>query len=122
MRAGGRLIVVPTNTSSYPSEQAPAQEIAASRLQAIEEGRDLLQVAPTGYSAVIDNHGTVLQETSLSASAVLNATVPLRDGETVYTRFGDAPTLVLALCAAVAGWADFVLRRRRGAAPARPSS
>ncbi len=68
VRAGGRIIVVPTNTSSYPSEQAPAQEIAASRLQAIEEGRDLLQVAPTGYSAVIDNRGRVLQETSLSVS------------------------------------------------------
>jgi len=122
VRAGGQLIVVPTNTSSYPSEQAPAQEIAASRLQAIEEGRDLLQVAPTGYSAVIDNRGRVLQETSLSVPAVLKATVPLRDGETVYTRFGDAPTLVLALCAAVAGWADLARRRRRGSAPARPSS
>ncbi len=122
VRAGGRIIVVPTNTSSYPSEQAPAQEIAASRLQAIEEGRDLLQVAPTGYSAVIDNRGRVLQETSLSVPAVLKATVPLRDGETVYTRFGDAPTLVLALCSAVAGWADFARRRRRGPARARPSS
>jgi len=121
VRAGGKLLVVPTNTSSYPSEQAPAQEIAASRLQAIEEGRDLLQAAPTGYSAVIDNRGRVLQETSLSASAVLRARVPLRGGTTVYTRFGDVPTLLLALCAAVAGWAELVLRRRRQWASARQS-
>jgi len=114
VRAGGELIVVPTNTSSYPSEQAPAQEIAASRLQAVEEGRDLLQAAPTGYSAVIDNRGNILEESPLSASAVLRATVPLRDGMTVYTRFGDDPTLVVALCAAVAGWVELVFRRRRG--------
>jgi len=121
VRAGGELIVVPTNTSSYLSDQAPAQEIAASRLQAVEEGRDLLQAAPTGYSAVIDNRGRVLQETPLSASEVLRATVPLRDGTTVYTRLGDAPTLLLALCAAVAGWAELVYRRRRQSAQAHRS-
>jgi apolipoprotein N-acyltransferase len=113
VRAGGELILVPTNTSSYSSEQAPAQEIAASRLQAIEEGRDLLQAAPTGYSAVIDNRGYVLKRTPLSVSSVLTATVALRDGTTLYTRFGDAPALVLALCAVALGWALALRSRRR---------
>jgi apolipoprotein N-acyltransferase len=121
VRAGGELLVVPTNTSSYASEQAPAQEIAAARLQAVEEGRDLLQVAPTGYSAVIDNHGRVLEQSPLSVSAVLFATVPLRDGSTLYTRLGDTPALVLAAAAVAAGWAELVFRRRRKAA-SEPSS
>jgi apolipoprotein N-acyltransferase len=113
VRAGGQLILVPTNTSSYSSEQAPAQEIAASRLQAIEEGRDLLQAAPTGYSAVVDNRGDVLQRTQLSVSALLRAAVPMRDGETLYTRYGDAPTIIVVLCAALAGWMLAVVERRR---------
>jgi len=113
VRAGGQLILVPTNTSSYSSEQAPAQEIAASRLQAIEEGRDLLQAAPTGYSAVIDNHGDVLEQTHLSVTAVLRANVALRDGVTLYTRVGDLPTVLLALFAVLAGWAVVVVARRR---------
>jgi len=113
VRAGGQLILVPTNTSSYSSEQAPAQEIAASRLQAIEEGRDLLQAAPTGYSAVIDNDGDVLEQTPLSAPAVLHANVPLRDGVTLYTRFGDMPTVSLALLAVLAGWVVALMARRR---------
>jgi apolipoprotein N-acyltransferase len=112
VRAGGELLLVPTNTSSYSSEQAPAQEIAASRLQAIEEGRDLLQAAPTGYSAVIDNGGDVLQQTLLSSPAVLRATVALRAGTTVYTRFGDSPTLFLSLLFAIVGWL-FVPRSSR---------
>ncbi len=113
VRAGGQLIIVPTNTSSYSNEQAPAQEIAASRLQAIEEGRDLLQAAPTGYSAVIDNRGTVLQQTALSVPAVLRATVPLRDGLTLYTRFGDLPTILLALVSVALAWSVALADRRR---------
>ena len=113
VRAGGQLIVVPTNTSSYSNGQAPSQEIAASRLQAIEEGRDLVQAAPTGYSAVVDNHGDVLQQTALSVAAVLRATVSLRDGATLYTRIGDPPTLVLALLTVVVGWALALADRRR---------
>ena len=104
VRAGGQIILVPTNTSSYSSAQAPAQELAASRLQAVEEGRDLLQAAPTGYSAIVDNLGDVLQQTSLSSPAVLRANVPLRDGATLYERVGDLPTVILALCAALAAW------------------
>ena len=113
VRAGGQLILVPTNTSSYSSEQAPAQEMAASRLQAIEEGRDLLQAAPTGYSAVIDNHGDVLEQTPLSVTAVLRADVALRDGATLYTRFGDLPTVSLALFAVLSGWLIAAVARRR---------
>jgi len=113
VRAGGQLILVPTNTSSYSSAQGPTQEIAASRLQAIEEGRDLLQAAPTGYSAVIDNRGDVLQRTQLSVRAVLRTTVPLRVGATLYERFGDLPTVVAVLCAVITGWAVALVERRR---------
>jgi apolipoprotein N-acyltransferase len=105
VRAGGELIVVPTNTSSYSSDQAPSQEVAASRLQAISEGRYLLQAAPTGYSAVIDAHGNVLARSQLSAEDVIETTVPLRKGSTPYEQWGDLPLLVLAGLAALAGWA-----------------
>ena len=117
--AGGQAILVPTNTSSYSSEQAPSQEIAASQLQAISLGRDLLQAAPTGYSAVLDNDGTVLQRTSLSETAVLRAVLPLRDGSTLYGRAGDLVATVPALVALAVGWAiELADRRRRTAAGA----
>jgi apolipoprotein N-acyltransferase len=105
VRAGGRLILVPTNTSSYSSSQAPAQEIAASQLQAIEEGRDLVQAAPTGFSAVISNRGTVLARSGLGSADVIEQSVPLRAGATIYERFGDLPVVVLAGLLALSGWA-----------------
>ncbi|MDQ4098401.1 MAG: apolipoprotein N-acyltransferase, partial [Actinomycetota bacterium] len=37
--AGGRLLLVPTNASSYTTSQVPAQELAVARLRAVETGR-----------------------------------------------------------------------------------
>ncbi len=113
VRAGGEVIFVPTNTSSYSSGQAPAQEIAASRLQAVEEGRYVLQAAPTGYSAVIDNDGNVRLRTPLSVENILTASVPLLGGSTWYKRFGDDPVLASALALLLLGWLLALSRRAR---------
>ena len=106
--------MVPTNTSSYRASQVPAQEVAADRVQAVEEGRDLVQAAPTGFSAVVDNQGNVLQRSVLGRRQVLLATVDLRTGRTLYGRWGDLPVLALSALALVAGWLrDAPWRRRR---------
>ena len=39
VRAGGRVVLVPTNAASYRDEQIPAQEVAVARLRALETGR-----------------------------------------------------------------------------------
>ncbi len=101
---GAELLVVPTNTSSYNAGQIPTQEVAADRVQAVEEGRDLVQAAPTGYSSVVDNRGNVLQRSVLGRRQVLLATVGLRTGRTVFARFGGLPILVLAGLVLVIGW------------------
>ena len=126
VRAGGQLILVPTNTSSYTDGQAPSQEIAASEFQAIEEGRYVLQAAPTGYSAVISNDGKVASQSGLSVAAVLNANVPLLGGSTWYERFGDTPVLIAALALLAGGWLAAATafsraspRRRRRTSPSR---
>jgi apolipoprotein N-acyltransferase len=105
VRAGAQLLVVPTNTSSYSSDQMPSQEVAADRVQAVEEGRDLVQAAPTGYSSFVTNRGAVLQRSRLSARQVLAGTVSLRAGATLYERFGDLPIFVLAALALAVGLA-----------------
>jgi apolipoprotein N-acyltransferase len=113
VRNGAQLLIVPTNTSSYATAQVPTQEIAASAIQAVEQGRDLLQAAPTGYSAAITNRGTLLQRSVLGAPQVVSATLSRRDGWTVYVRFGDLPPLALAAMALVAGWLLATRHRRR---------
>lgn len=116
VRAGGQLLVVPTNTASYRSTQVPTQEVAADRLRAWETGRWLVQVTPTGYSTVVSPTGQVLQKSRLDAAQVLEAVVPRRTGMTVYVHIGDTTVVLLALAGwlAVAGPA-FARRRRRPA-------
>jgi apolipoprotein N-acyltransferase len=96
VRAGGRLVLVPTNASSYVGEAVPAIEMAAARLRAREFGRAVLQAAPTGYSAIVLPEGEVRARSELGAPTLLRERVPLRTGMTPYARFGDTPTLVLA--------------------------
>ncbi|HUA96600.1 MAG TPA: apolipoprotein N-acyltransferase [Acidimicrobiales bacterium] len=110
--AGARLLVVPTNTSSYSATQVPAQEVAADRVQAVAEGRTLVQAAPTGYSTFVTPAGAVTQRSVLGRRQVLVGSVALRSGRTLYALTGDLPVLVVAGAALVAGWV--VSGRRRG--------
>jgi apolipoprotein N-acyltransferase len=100
--AGGQVLLVPTNASSYVTEEVPATEVAAARLRAREFGRTVLQAAPTGYSAVVLPDGRVVELSRLGEPAVLREQVPLRVGMTPYARWGDVPLVVLALVALVA--------------------
>jgi len=113
VRAGAQVLIVPTNTSSYATAQIPTQEIAASEVQAVQQGRDLLQAAPTGYSAWITHRGRLLARSVLGARQVVPADLGLRDGWTVYVRWGDTPVLVASAVALVAGWWLAVRPRRR---------
>jgi len=104
VRAGAQLLAVPTNTSSYSTSQVPSQEIAAAKIQAVETGRDLVQAAPTGFSAVVTQRGSVVERSVLGARQVLTATVALRRGMTPYDHWGDLPVVLLAVVAVAAGW------------------
>jgi apolipoprotein N-acyltransferase len=94
---GGQILLNPTNGASYWLTIVQTQQVASSRLRALETGRYVLQAAPTGFSAVIAPDGTVRQRTRISEQKVLYDTVELRDGLTIATRVGAWPMLVIAL-------------------------
>jgi apolipoprotein N-acyltransferase len=105
VRAGAELLTVPTNTSSYSTSQVPTQEIAAAVVQTIQTGRDLVQAAPTGFSAVVTQRGVVVERSVLGRHQAIFATVALRRGMTPYDHWGDLPVLILSALALAAGWA-----------------
>ena len=116
VRAGGEIIVNPTNGASFSGTQVQTQQVASSRMRAIETGRWVLQIAPTGFTAVVDPDGDVRQRTSVSEREILYDTVGLRRGRTLYVRFGDVPALALAALLLAAGW---VIRSRSARSPDR---
>jgi apolipoprotein N-acyltransferase len=106
---GGEVLLNPTNGASYWLTQVQTQQVASSQLRAVETGRWVLQVAPTGMSAVVTPSGEVLERTDVSERRVLQHTVERRDGQTVATFVGPWPVLLTAAAAVVLGW-----RRARG--------
>jgi apolipoprotein N-acyltransferase len=94
---GAVLLLNPTNGASYDTTIVQAQQLASSRLRAIESGRWLAQVAPTGFSAFVDPAGGVHDRTAVGEAAVVRRTVELRGGKTIYGRIGDR---LVALAAA----------------------
>jgi apolipoprotein N-acyltransferase len=101
---GGRLVLNPTNGASFTGTIVQTQQVASSRLRAIETGRWVLQVAPTGFSAIVSDAGRVLARTAVSETRVLQREVQLREGQTWFTRLGNAPAVVLSLALLGAGW------------------
>lgn len=94
----------PTNGASYSGTIVQTQQVASSRLRALENGRWVVQAAPTGFTAIVDADGSVLQRTSVSEQRVLYDEIAVRSGYTWYTRLGDAPFIVGLAVALAAVW------------------
>ena len=110
LRKGGEVLINPTNGSSYWLSVVQSQQVASSQLRAVEGDRWALQAAPTGFSAIVDPNGKVVQRTAISEQRVLYGDIERRHGLTPAVRFGPWPWLAAALGCLVFG---HVLERRR---------
>lgn len=104
VQAGARLVLNPTNGSSFTGTIVQTQQVASSRMRAIETGRWVAQVSPTGFSAVIDERGRVIERSAVREQRVIERPVELREGLTIYARAGNAPGLILAVLCIALGW------------------
>jgi apolipoprotein N-acyltransferase len=113
VKHGGQVVLNPTNGASYTGTIVQTQQVASSRLRAIENGRWLVQVSPTGFSELVTPDGDVIDRTAVSERAVVRGTVELRTGRTWYVNLGDAP-FIAALALVFAGsWVATARQRRR---------
>ena len=76
------LLAVQTNSATFGMSAESAQQLAMTRVRAIEHGRSIVSVSTTGYSAVIDRNGNVLQQTSMGTAESIRAQVDLLEGQT----------------------------------------
>ena len=112
---GANLLVVQTNNATFGYTDESVQQLAISRIRAIEHGRSVVHVSTVGVSALITPDGTLHQATSLFTRAVLSGELPLRTARTVATMVGPWPEYVacagLALLLALAVRSRFSARR-----------
>jgi apolipoprotein N-acyltransferase len=95
--AGADLLVVQTNNATFGRTDESVQQLAMSRLRAIEHGRAVLHVSTVGVSALIMPDGREVTRSRLFTPAVLEADLPLRRQLTLADRLGPAPEAALVL-------------------------
>ena len=109
---GAGFIINPTNGSSYTWTILQTQQVASSRLRAQEQGRWLLQISPTGFSGFVGPDGAVYERTKVSEAAIIDRTIPVRTGRTLYSWLGNDVYIYLLVVAAI-----LIARRGRRAIP-----
>ena len=78
MAKNSQALIVQTNSATFAGTAESAQQLAITRIRAVEHSRAILSVSTVGISAFIDNNGRVLSQTgentqeSLAGSLVLN--------------------------------------------------
>lgn len=106
VKNGAGFIINPTNGSSYTWTVLQSQQIASSKLRAIETGRWVVQVSPTGFSAFVDPEGHVYGRTGVSEQKVISRTIDIRTGKTLYVALGDKPWVALIALVFLIGIVD----------------
>jgi apolipoprotein N-acyltransferase len=116
VRAGAQLLVVQTNNATFGHSAETYQQLAMSKLRAVEHARTVVQVATSGKSAIIGPDGRMLAESGpLFSADVLVRTVPLSNSTTPATRTGPAAEALLAvlgLLGLAAGWWQHRVKQR----------
>lgn len=90
VRAGGQLLVLPSNNASYGRSAQSAQQLAMARLRAVEHSRATVVATTSGISALIAPDGRVLARSGQYQQAVLTGGLPRRSTLTFATRHGSA--------------------------------
>ncbi|MEU6476918.1 apolipoprotein N-acyltransferase [Streptomyces sp. NPDC047017] len=115
---GAQMISVPSNNATFDRSEMTYQQLAMSRIRAVEHSRTVTVPVTSGVSAVIMPDGRITQKTGMFVPAYLVQKVPLRSSKTPATELGVLPEIVLVLVAAGGlGWAIATgVRGRRAAA------
>lgn len=88
VRGGATILATPTNNATFGFTDMTYQQLAMSRMRAIETDRAVVVAATSGVSAIVHPDGTVSQHTDIFEPAHLTETLPLKDSVTPAVRFG----------------------------------
>lgn len=113
VKGGAQLLTTPTNNATFGFADMTYQQLAMSRMRAIELDRAVVVVATSGISAMVHPDGSVSQHTGIFQPAHLVEELPLRETLTPAARFGAATQWVLVL-AGIAVALGAVIASRRG--------
>jgi apolipoprotein N-acyltransferase len=95
--ANSSALIVQTNSATFANTAQSSQQLAITRIRAIEHSREILSVSTVGISAFIDNNGAVQKQTDENISASIAGDLYLSDFRTVADRLGGVVPLLTLL-------------------------
>jgi apolipoprotein N-acyltransferase len=112
--AGAEVLAVPSNNATFGLTEMTYQQLAMSRIRAVEHDRPVIIATTSGVSATITPDGTVTARTAQFTPDVLVDRTALRDTTTLATRWRSTPEWALVALGVLAVAAGIVTRRRAG--------
>jgi apolipoprotein N-acyltransferase len=118
---GADLIVFQSATTTFQDSWAPEQHASLAAVRAMETGRPTVHATLTGTTAAFDARANRLTWMGTNENGANVFDVPLVEGETLYTRFGEWVPIASGAVVLIAGVATLVARRRSAMEPDRPA-
>ena len=112
MARNSNLLVVQTNSATFGLSPESAQQLAITRIRAIEHQREIVSVATSGISAMIDIRGRVIQKSGQNRSAVLAQEVSLSTTRSIADRLGAWAEWTLIFLPSLIWFTVLIVRRR----------
>lgn len=106
------LIAVLTNSATFSGSAEGAQQLAITRIRAVESGRNIVSVSTTGPSAFINHRGEVLDQLDDGEVGSLSRQMHIRSEVTLATQYGGLISLAVLLLALVLIGREFIGRGR----------
>lgn len=115
--AGAQLLAVPSNNATFGLTEMTYQQMAMSRVRAVEFDRPVVVVTTSGVSGMITPDGAVTDRTGQFVPGVLVDRIELRTTTTLSARLRSGPEWTLTIVGLLAaGLAFAAARRERGEA------
>jgi len=89
VKGGARVIVNMTNDAWFGRTDGPWQHLAMYPFRAVEHRTAVVRAANTGVSALIAPSGQIVRRLTLYHRDTMSEPLPLREGSTLYSRFGE---------------------------------
>jgi apolipoprotein N-acyltransferase len=87
MAKNSQALIVQNNNATFANTAQSAQQLAITRIRAVEHSRYILSVSTIGISAFIDNNGRVLSKTLENDKSFLAGQLLMSDHITLVNRF-----------------------------------
>ena len=86
-----------SNDTWFGNSIGPYQHLDIARVRSIENNRWMIRATNDGFSAIIDNNGTIVDKLDKGVSGVLNSSIKLEETRTFYSKYGYYLPYLLAL-------------------------